>query len=492
MIVWLCGAVLGLSILLGGGTHAGFLGDTAVQILSVPLLAVSLWPALKPGQSSPGKAHLVLVSCCAVIFVLGVQLLPLPFDAWPGGASLVARTAELPLVFVDRTWPPLSLSPQATWAAAASFIVPAGIFLAGVQLNLQHRFALTWLLLTLGAVALLLGFLQVAQGPDSPLRFYTVTNPTEPVGFFANRNHFAAHLYVTLVLGAVWFANTSAQALEQGALTSRSTLWLTAAGVFLVSVAAGLAMARSRAGIVLAMAALIGIVAMLLRHRTSGVDSRRGGAFSRGRLSILTILLAALFAAQFGLGSILSRFESDPLDDLRFPLARTTFETAYKSLPFGTGLGTFAPVYGAVEKDKDVITGYANRAHNDLAEFVLETGIPGVFLLLAFFLWFSRRAYDVWFRPKSTENGQQVLLQRAATLIVALLLAHSLADYPLRTTALSAIFAFFCAALASEAPVSQSGPVQKRRSSRGVMSPKVGLPVERWGSGIRWPESWHK
>ena len=120
MVAWLCGAVLGLSILLGGGTHAGFLGDTAVQILSVPLLAVSLWPALKPEQSSPGKARLVLVSCCAVIFVLGVQLLPLPFDAWPGGASLVARTAELPLVFVDRTWPPLSLSPQATWAAAAS------------------------------------------------------------------------------------------------------------------------------------------------------------------------------------------------------------------------------------------------------------------------------------------------------------------------------------------------------------------------------------
>ena len=313
------------------------------------------------------------------------------------------------------------------------------------------------------------------------------------MGFFANRNHFAAHLYVTLVLGAVWFANTSTQALEQGALTSRSTLWLTAAGVFLVSVAAGLAMARSRAGIVLAMAALIGIIAMLLRHRASEGNGHRGGAFSRRRLSILTILLAALFAAQFGLGSILSRFESDPLDeDLRFPLARTTLAMAYKSLPFGTGLGTFAPVYGAAEKDKDVVTGYANRAHNDLAEFVLETGIPGVFLLLAFFLWFSRRAYDVWFRPKSTENGQQALLQRAATLIVALLLAHSLADYPLRTTALSAIFAFFCAALASEAPVSQSGAVQKRRSSRDVTSPKVGLPVERWGSDIRWPESWHK
>ena len=63
--------------------------------------------------------------------------------------------------------------------------------------------SLCWLILGLGAVSLLLGFLQMTQGPASDLRFYEVTNPSEAVGFFANRNHFAALLNVTLIVSAL-------------------------------------------------------------------------------------------------------------------------------------------------------------------------------------------------------------------------------------------------------------------------------------------------
>lgn len=47
----------------------------------------------------------------------------------------------------------------------------------------------------IGPASVLLGFLQVAQGPSSPLRLFEFTNLTEAVGFFANRNHFSALLY---------------------------------------------------------------------------------------------------------------------------------------------------------------------------------------------------------------------------------------------------------------------------------------------------------
>ena len=167
----------------------------------------------------------------------------------------------------DSSWVTVSATPQATWAAAASLIVPAAIFFGGVQLSLRHRLVLAWLLLFLGGLSLLLGFLQMAQGPGSGLRFYDVTNPKEAVGLFANRNHFAAHLYVTLVLAATWYATTVRETLKLGALTSRSMLWSTAAAVFFVSVMAGLAMARSRAGVFLAMVALVGVIVMVLRHK---------------------------------------------------------------------------------------------------------------------------------------------------------------------------------------------------------------------------------
>ena len=49
-----------------------------------------------------------------------------------------------------------------------------------------------------------LGILQVAQGPTSALRFYQFTNPNEAVGFFANRNHFAALVNVLILLTAAW------------------------------------------------------------------------------------------------------------------------------------------------------------------------------------------------------------------------------------------------------------------------------------------------
>jgi O-antigen ligase len=348
-------------------------------------------------------------------------------------------------------------------------------------------------LLGLGGLALVLGFFQMAQGPSGSLRFYEVTNASEAVGFFANRNHFAAGLYVTLVLGGLWHISTARQLLQTSEATSRSVLWLTTAALFLVCVVAGLAMARSRAGMILAMAALIGIVLMVLRERNDGEDSKVRSRITMGRMSIMTVLFAAIFAAQFGLGSIMSRFEGDQLEELRVPLARTTLETALQSLPFGVGLGSFVPVYATVEKDKDILDSYANRAHNDLAEIFLETGVFGLLLLLAFFLWFFPKAWKVWLKPDGGKQSVQVRLQRAATLIIMLLLAHSLVDYPLRTTALASLFAFFCAILATEAPAPQARPIQPDRKRPAPRKPELhGMPGDKWGEDLQWPKSWQR
>ena len=67
-------------------------------------------------------------------------------------------------------------------------------------------------------------------------------------------------------------------------------------------------------------------------------------------------------------------------------------------------------------------------------------GPLGAILRAAFLIWFARCAYAAWFASSSEERDSELLLQRAATLIIVLLLAHSLVDYTLRTTALSAIF----------------------------------------------------
>lgn len=493
MMVWLCGAVLSFAVILGGGTHAGFIGDVFVQMLSIPLLMMALWRLLEPARRDFQKIRVIFIPILAAIVLVGIQVLPLPFDVWAGGASFFPNDSESPLILPSRNWATLSISPQATWAAAASLIVPAAIFSAAGQLEFKDRLILTWLMLFLGGAALVLGFLQVAQGPASGLRFYEVTNPSEAVGFFANRNHFAAHLYVALVLGSLWFLGETHKFMKTRALYGRSTLLVTAAGVFLVSVMAGLAMARSRAGDFLAIAALGGIILLVFTQRGKEEGHSRGRRFSGGRMSILTILFAAVFAAQFGLGSILSRFQGDPAEDLRVPLAKTTTEAAFKALPFGTGLGSFVPVYATVEKEKDAFPGYANRAHNDFVEFFLEAGVIGVLLMLGFAAWFFYRCYKFWLRAAFKNSDPLLLHQRAATLIILLLLLHSAVDYPLRTCAMSAIFAFFCAILALDARAPQEAPAKPVRKPQKNNAPSQGIPViERWGPDKQWPEGWQR
>lgn len=493
MLFGLCCITFVAANVLGGATHSGYLGDPAIQLISVPLLIGSLWPALSARDPNRHMARLTLALSCAIALLALFQAVPLPLDVWHGGAPLL--TWPLPAAEpMPAPWTSLSLTPEATWTAALSFIVPLSIFGAVTQLPLRQRATLSWMLVALGGLSLILGFAQVAQGPESVLRFFDVTNPNEAVGLFANRNHFAAHLYVTLVLAAVWFQIVADRALQRRKLGTHTTLLFAAAAVFLVAIVAGLAFSRSRAGIFLAMAALFGIVLSAYKHGSgaASVPPRR-----RGRGATLAVLgFAAVFAALFGLGGTLARFQTDRGPDIRSALSRTTFETALTALPFGTGLGSFVPVYAAAEKSQDIFDGYANRAHNDLAELFLETGVLGIALLSVFLAWFAQRSYKVWIGPQSDVHPLQALLERAATLIVALLLAHSLVDYPLRTTALSAIFAFCCGMLA--APASEPRAINReRRRERGdrilqLQEESAPAQGERWDAGIQWPHEWQK
>ena len=211
---------------------------------------------------------------------------------------------------------------------------------------------------------------------------------------------------------------------------------------------------------------------------------------------IAVLGFAAIFAALFGLGGTLTRFEAGQGPDIRGVLSQTTLETALKTLPLGTGLGSFVPVYAGVEKRETMLEGYANRAHNDLAELLLETGLLGAALLLAFLAWFVRRSWAVWRAGPAGGDPHRAMLEKTATLVIALLLAHSLVDYPLRTTALGVIFAFFCAILAApaSAPLNLDGHRKQRHASRPPDPRPAGpeVPGEKWGGEVHWPETWQR
>src|SRR4029078_4663268 len=152
------------------------------------------------------------------------------------------------------------------------------------------------------------------------------------------------------------------------------------------------AVARSRAGMGLTIVALLGAFALGASNRQD-----KAGASATRRLLFAAITLAIVLTVQFALYRILQRFGEDPVDDARWIFLRNTSHAVLAYLPFGAGVGTFVPVYHLFERPQDVLANwYITRAHNDVFEALMETGVFGLALMLWFAVWLGRRALEVW------------------------------------------------------------------------------------------------
>jgi hypothetical protein len=504
--------VLGAALFLGGGTRDGFLSDVILQLLALPLLLLVLW---KLFQTPLRREYWFVFGFCLALFALPfLQLVPLPPWLWSLLPSRGSSAAMFDLIGEGKPWLPISVAPHLTWLSAVSLIVPLAIFLATLLLTYRERCWLSVVILAIGTVSVFVGLIQVSQGSQSPWRFFTITNPTEAVGFFANRNHFAAFGYTLLLLAAAWVTNAAVLAGRAVSVKQYDPITiLTALGGFtlLVVLLAGEAMARSRAGLGLTIVALLGAFTLSVSDRRIG-----GTDFTSSKVLLGGILLGVVLSVQYALYRILERFERDPLDDARLAFAPTTLKTGLTYLPAGSGLGTFVPVYASVERPEDaMLNTYANRAHNDVAELWLETGLLGLVLLGLFLFWFVKQSVVIW-RNAPPPGAREVdwSLARASTIIIALILVHSLVDYPLRTAAMMSVMAFCCALLMPPlaAPEEIAEPqIAKSKERRLHLRPPAPAPIhalppplgaappsqaptggERWGSDIEWPEEWRK
>jgi O-antigen ligase len=450
------------SLLLGGGTRAGFLSDAVLQLLALPLFLMALWRWLEiPSNRRP---RWVLSLCISIALLFSMQLLPLPPAIWTTLPQREPIIEAFHLIDRPLPWRPISVAPLMTLSSLLSLIPPLAIFFATSSLDRRERRRLTLLLLPVGVVSVMIGLAQVAQGPDSSLRFFSVTNPTEAVGFFANRNHFAAFLYCSIVLAAAW---VSESAMASANLDSRirgdaaSFIAILVGMTTIVILLAGQAMARSRAGIALTLVALIGSFAFAYsdkRHHRSIVSSYK--------LLLGAIAFAIALSLQFTLSRIIGRFDADLLEDARWTIARRAIEAARAYFPFGAGVGTFVPVYAAFERPEDALrNAYVNHAHNDFLEFWLESGIFGIGLFVAFATWWVSRTLELWRRSADVDRPYA----RAASLIIALLLAHSFVDYPLRTAAMMTFFALACAVMTDPPTPIPAAPRDDARPSEEAM-----------------------
>jgi O-antigen ligase len=291
-------------------------------------------------------------------------------------------------------------------------------------------------LLAVAGVSVVLGAFQLMGGPDSPLRLYEVTNRTSPVGFFSNANHQATLLLCALPLTAVIAGRMATR--RSRSKRSGGAIVSVAIAVFIL---AGLAISGSRAGYGLALPTAV--ASFLIYRRTVA-----------GRVAAGWWAALALFALVFAFASLQGPLGKESLQadmaeapSSRRVLASTTTEIIKDSFPVGTGLGTFSTVYRRYEDPGRVTRQFANHAHNDYLEAVLELGAAGLLLILAFLFWWGRRALQAW-----TRDFEGAALARAGSVMVGIVLAHSIVDYPIRTAAIVAVFVFGCALMIPPMP----------------------------------------
>ncbi len=454
MLGWVAIFLLGTGLLFGGGTRAHVFSDLIVQLAGVAALALALikldWYFL------PTERRQLLMLALAVVGVGLLQLVPIPASLWasfPGRDELAAQRAELGLAEPAlRAW---STDSNATWASLRALIPALALLILGVQLQEFWRQRLLGTILVVALVSVPIGLAQIVQGPSSELRFYVPTNNQQAVGLFANRNHYAALLYVGLALSLGAFLTYDRHLRER--FTAKGVMqasgW-TLLGAFLM---VGLMLSRSRAGVGLALlvAALMLVLGFWRR--------RQHPRTFRWLLGLLG--LGGLFALHFGFEAFSSRLQSDWLDQSRWQVTQATLGLASDYAWLGTGLGSFPAAYAAFEPIDLLGDKIINHAHNDWAELLVDLGAVFVLLVLALFAWLLARLV-VLLRSAQEQPIAPMTVASAAALLA--LLVHSAVDYPLRTTAMSMVWVALMLQLLPNLPHDPAERRRRRRRSRQI------------------------
>ena len=308
-----------VALICGGGTRQGLLSDALAQIVSLPLLAVAV-SRLRVANSSKLRLPLFLIFAVALVPVL--QLVPLPPQVWtilPGRAEVAEayKAAGMSLPFL-----PISLQPLTTLRSLLSLLPAIAVFL-GV-LSLREEAELRWLLLLIFFVAIAgagLALMQLVGGPDSPLRFYDITNVFRGVGLFANSNHQAAFLYSVIPYAVIWAS------LSRHGPRERRVFHLTFSAIVLTAVVIGLPATLSRFGVFLGLVAGLCSIPLLA---SLAPQAERGRII---KIAAIANAIALLLAVQFGFAGLAERISEAASSDLRWSLVSVTAKAAKDYLP---------------------------------------------------------------------------------------------------------------------------------------------------------------
>nr|WP_255492265.1 O-antigen ligase family protein [Luteimonas sp. MC1825] len=434
--------MLVLSLVAGGSSQESGGGVFTARLLALPLIAWGSWLLL--AKRSSDVAHRAgNVQWAWLLFVAALVAIPL-LQLWlPGslaggeGRDALSRDLQGFGVHAPAHW---SLAPAATREAGFALLPALAVFVLTLALPTQAQRRLAMVVVLMALASLLLGIAQLGAPQESALNPYPQWQPAMN-GFFANPNHQATLLVVAATLACSWLA-TAIGRWPEGRPHRVAVIAASALVVLLAAVS--LPLTGSRAGVVLFILSC-GVV--VVGHWPSW----RGGRSGR------IMLAAGVALAGFALLAALRWMQVDSVDELRAPLRAVTGEIAARFAPFGTGVGSYVPVFEQ-ESPRELLMGeYVNHAHNEYAQWWLEAGVPGLVVMMLGAAALALTVRGLWRLP-AHDRGLGV----TALVALAAILAHSIVDYPLRTPAMLAVAAALAGIAAAQAAQTDRGRQQIR------------------------------
>lgn len=401
-----------------------------------PVAVLCIVTMLLPGNIAWSSIRPLPLLLGLFALTIAIQLIPLPPSLSTGLNGRSSYDAVAQVLGATALWHPLALAPDRAWNSLVALLVPFGMMIGFAVLDDRQRRFLLLPLLGIVGFSMVLGLAQIASGGTSPLYWYRVSGHGQLIGLLANRNHQGVFLALTLPLLRAW---TLFPATEPKAARVRSIIALAAGGtIVLYTLILG-----SRAGLALA---LFGVVAAFLVQPSFGyrLTVRQRWMLAGGLVLAIAIVLGLALGADRAV--TLGRITDDDLSgEGRLAALPTLFHIIRQTLPFGTGFGSFVPVYASYEPDALLKPTYFNNAHNDLIELTITGGLPALAVFGGFLAWWLKACW----RTIATKAPQPWrALQRASAFATLILLLASLVDYPLRTPLLGAVFTILCCWLA--------------------------------------------
>lgn len=338
----------------------------------------------------------------------------MPENQFGGWAKLLVILVMLVLAaqFVPyaRNWPPensetvttfFSPAPGRSLEASLFVLSLLGFALFVAQLPRGQRESLTNFLF-IGLIAIVaIGAMQLSFARDATIEGVLPYPMTSAI--FANENHLSTLVFALIPLIAWRMLSVARRPFSYLLVVAFLLVFLFAVG--------------SRAG----MSISLGISLFALFW-----------FFAKDTSPYLKLIILALALAGLGYVAYSLQGFSSLEGDLRTGFFRNTWTAIQDFWLFGSGLGTFQMVYPLYEPSEEIIHLYANQAHNDYLQILLETGIFGI-ALVGMFYGLALLAFS------------HSKLSQAAMISILAIALHSIVDYPLRTMAVGIVFAYLAA-----------------------------------------------